>query len=515
MIGERYKFKPYDKLIIAIITILAISLVALKFSNGISGNDFWWHIKAGEWMVDNMQIPTSDIFSWHREYMDMPWVAHEWLSEIIFYIIYKYSGAIGVLIFCFIVAMILIGLVVKEGFVDISRSPVLSIVLIAMFIGLISVYIYGRPYIFSYFFILAELKILYRFYKNNDTKSIYLIPVISIAWSNLHGGSSSLVYVICLVFLIIGCINFRVGRVVGERLSKNALIKLGGITIASIIALMINPIGFEVLLYPFKCFGDPIQMSMIAEWQAPNAKNIFELITCFMPVCLVIFSMMQTDKEIRLIDIAILALFSLMFIRSVRFCIPWNIAVIYCGFRYIPTSKIRLKVTRKADIDKVKNNERVYIIACGILMVATLVISGINFNKTISNGQIISTVLSDEVIEVIKEDNPERIFNDYNYGVVLVYNDIPVFVDARADLYVENGILGDSFGLSLLDWSFIEGGETSVEELIEKYNFDAMLTSSKSALCRYIESHQERFSIIYKDDDIIYCRLIEEGTKLL
>ena len=40
-----------------------------------------------------------------------------------------------------------------------------------------------------------------------------------------------------------------------------------------------------------------------------------------------------------------------------------------------------------------------------------------------------------------------RLFNDYNFGSYLLFNDIPVFIDSRADLYTKqfNGLDYDIF----------------------------------------------------------------------
>src|SRR5688572_1674753 len=42
--------------------------------------DFWWHLKTGQYIVDNGIIPTTDFFSFTN--YGKAWVAHEWLSEV-------------------------------------------------------------------------------------------------------------------------------------------------------------------------------------------------------------------------------------------------------------------------------------------------------------------------------------------------------------------------------------------------------------------------------------------------
>ena len=72
-------------LISVIFSILIISVFHLVYGKDISGNDFWWHIKVGEWICKNHCIPKEAIFSWYGISNNLPWTAHEWLSEVIFF----------------------------------------------------------------------------------------------------------------------------------------------------------------------------------------------------------------------------------------------------------------------------------------------------------------------------------------------------------------------------------------------------------------------------------------------
>ena len=57
--------------------------------------DTYWHIKNGEWIVKN-GIPNVDPFS----YSHGNFISHEWLFDIISYIVFNYLGYIGMWIFC-------------------------------------------------------------------------------------------------------------------------------------------------------------------------------------------------------------------------------------------------------------------------------------------------------------------------------------------------------------------------------------------------------------------------------
>src|SRR5678815_1439095 len=76
----------------------------LLASRPLSDGDFWWHLKTGEYIVRNLTIPRIDFYSFTVS--GKHWVAHEWLSEVIFYLVYTRAG-FNTLIFIFTVLTVL------------------------------------------------------------------------------------------------------------------------------------------------------------------------------------------------------------------------------------------------------------------------------------------------------------------------------------------------------------------------------------------------------------------------
>ena len=74
--------------------ILLFGLLAMTARNALDP-DLWWHLRTGQWIVETGHIPHADPFSFTR--VGSPWVAHEWLSELIFYELWKFAGAAGLL----------------------------------------------------------------------------------------------------------------------------------------------------------------------------------------------------------------------------------------------------------------------------------------------------------------------------------------------------------------------------------------------------------------------------------
>ena len=77
--------------------LLAAALVVLAvFAAGLSkiaDLDFWWHLKTGQLIVQQHEIPRQDVYSYTaagREYVD-----HEWLFQVAQYLVFDAFGPIG------------------------------------------------------------------------------------------------------------------------------------------------------------------------------------------------------------------------------------------------------------------------------------------------------------------------------------------------------------------------------------------------------------------------------------
>src|ERR687890_713865 len=68
--------------------------------------DLWWHLKAGQQIIEHRSIPHTDDYSFTKQGSE--WVAHEWLSEVIMAVIYRLTGMVGlVTIFSLIIIIVL------------------------------------------------------------------------------------------------------------------------------------------------------------------------------------------------------------------------------------------------------------------------------------------------------------------------------------------------------------------------------------------------------------------------
>ncbi len=231
-------------------------------SRPLSDGDFWWHLKTGEYILKNRSIPNTDLFSFTS--YGKPWVAHEWLSEVGFYLVYSRSG-FNALIFIFAV------LTAIAFWIVCRRCE--SHAYIAAFATLLGVWsilptIGVRPRVFTLFFASAYLAVLTRYARRGEGKGVWwLVPLMAL-WVNLHAG-----YIIGLVLIgvtIVGVVADVWAEGVPLKAHWPRIRTLVLVLFASLVAVNLNPHGPRIYVFPFEFFFSPVQQDLVIDWLSPN-----------------------------------------------------------------------------------------------------------------------------------------------------------------------------------------------------------------------------------------------------
>lgn len=475
------KLEKYCKFIInfSFIFILLIGII-----KNIGGDDFLWHVKVGEWIIENKEIPKTGIFSWFAE--NENWFAHEWLSGVLMYFCSFISTTKAAHIFltiCIISLSSIIAYINRERF---YKNPLLVIIWELLGFLIVSTYSTARPHWITLSLLVIYICILEKV-KENNFKYIWFIPLLAIFWSNVHGGSSNLLYLLPFGFLITGIKNWKFGRLISNKMTKKQIITYIGIIINNLICICINPRGIELLWYPYS-YAD-MNTNYITEWLPLSYGNLKLAFIVIMVILILL--VVNKKEELELSEIGLIGLFIIMSFLHLRFCLwTYAIASIYI-FKYFDELKIKNEYT--------KDNITVF---CSIFYTITTIAILISpfFVKDIKINQSVPT----ELIQIIKEDNPKRLYNDYNYGGCLIYNNIDTFIDGRADMYEWIG----SFEENMKLFTFSLDYQENVKDYIEKYNFDSILTAKKSYIHLALKNI-DNYELIYEDDNICYYKIIK------
>ena len=247
--------------------------------------DIFWHLVTGQWMVDHHQIVSHDLFTF--TVAGKQWIDPEYTTEVIAYLIFKLGGLTLV--------SLAFGAVTFVGFLLIwqrvrleNANPVIAAIVIGV-AGLAGAAVWGpRPQMITFALTGLELLWLDR-YLRGKSRAIYWLPLVMIAWANLHGGFLfGLVPVGVAAF--VEAVHW-VRRVDGDehkRRTRNLLL----VFVACVVAAFVNPNGIHLYSYVIQPQFSAVQQNFIAEWQSPNFHVLeqrgFEAMLLLVPVAFVL-----------------------------------------------------------------------------------------------------------------------------------------------------------------------------------------------------------------------------------
>jgi hypothetical protein len=172
---------------------LALSAFALMgwFSTEVADSDTWWLLKSGQYIWQNHKLPVPDPFA-YTTYMGKPAfpgeehmrdfdLTHEWLSEVVFYLVYAAGGFAGLVLFR---AVLLTGFCGVVGLVAFHRSQGFYRALGAAFLAATIAIRFrsDRPFLIGFLLLAVVVAALeYR-------RWLWLLPPMFAVWANLHGG---------------------------------------------------------------------------------------------------------------------------------------------------------------------------------------------------------------------------------------------------------------------------------------------------------------------------------------
>ena len=441
-------------------------------------SDYLWHIKAGEYIFKN-GIVRYDIFSWvvNGKY----WMSHEWLFEWFIYALKNIFGKFHLFIYCFGCSLVLALLLLFSNKKHYLKNYFFSVMWISLFVFIIF-FMQVRPHLISFIFIAITMYCLTDLYNNDKSKKIYFLPFVSILWSNIHGGSSNLIYILPLIFIISGMFQFRGSKIFSTKLSFIQLKKYIIVLLLCIVGICINIHGIKMFMYPYQNMMNTTMINNILEWRSTSLNEPIHYL--YYVFIIFVFSIMMVSKnKIRLLDLLIFVFCVYLGLKSIRFWFYSYIMMSYVIFNYVNN--------RGSD-----NGFRLGIFIYSILF---LILFIMRFYTVFNNKY--EVLLTEKDISFLKKQNPKRLFNMYNYGGDLIYNGLLVFVDGRADLYSEHNIYKDYLSLSNLN------GDVSL--IFNKYNFDYFLVDSNYPINNYLLMN-DKYRLIYSRDDIRIYKILNK-----
>jgi tetratricopeptide (TPR) repeat protein len=248
-----------------VIIAIAAAFIAYICAFKLLDRDFWWHIKAGEIMVNTHKLISVEPFAYTRA--GQAYVAtHEWLAQIILYFIYHAFGANGIIVFRTLTMAAIFGLFL---WIDRKRAWLNSL-LVILAANAVQPGFIERPQLFTFIIFAVMLYMAIDVLRRGLTqRHIIWFVVLEILWVNLHGAAS------LLGLLIVGSLALQYlydwwrlpanSRPQLQEASKPWLYALGGM----VLGMLISPATYHNFTYIYQLLNDHT-IIFINEWQPRN-----------------------------------------------------------------------------------------------------------------------------------------------------------------------------------------------------------------------------------------------------
>ncbi len=402
--------------------VLLLGLLAMT-ARPATDPDLWWHLRTGQWIVEHHQVPHADPFSFTRT--GAPWVAHEWLSELIFFGLWRITGWTGLIIFSSIVT--------TAGFMLLfwrcaapphwaAASTVLGALASAPTWGV-------RPQMFTFVLACLWLWLLER--SEQRPWLLTWLPPIFLLWLNLHAGFALApalltAYLAGIIWEVLaGQLEWRQLRAYASKLLLALVICLA--------LVPLNPSGAALYRYPLEVLHSGAMRSSISEWHSPDFHNEMYLPLLLLSLALLIaFALCPVPPRARsLVPLLGAFLAALDAVRHIPIFVLLAVPVTAMAFNY-PLGRSGLMAPWKPT--------RMKAVASGLVLVMMVVFTATKWIKVV-RGQAGSEAEAYPVKAVNRLASlPERgrVFAYYDWGGYLIWKTYPaskVFVDGRADLY--------------------------------------------------------------------------------
>jgi len=413
------------------ITFLALFAMAMRPS---LDSDTWWHLRAGEWILETRAVPQTDPFSYTRQGAD--WGYPGWLVEAPMALIYRYLGAGGLNLWTALMTTLAFMFVWRR----LSGGVFLRAFVVILAAAAAGIYSAARPYLVTFLLTAIFLWVLegYRWDRPDALKAqrrLWLLPVLMIVWANSHGGFIT-GFILLGVYGLSGLKDLLLSRAALRESKFLRLVWIGGLMI---LAVCVNPSGPVMLLYPFNTLSIGALGQYIQEWQPPDFHSAQAQPFVWLLLAL-IGSLGISRRRIALSDFLLAAGFAYLSFSAARNIALFALAAPLVITRHaapVMESLARITGLRSGSAIPNRRMQRLNWAILGLIVFAVLIKTATAFSAEANQTEIRKTMPVEAVDFIRSTRPPGRLFNSYNWGGYLLWElpEYPVFIDGRTDLY--------------------------------------------------------------------------------
>jgi hypothetical protein len=428
--------------------------------------DLWWHLRTGQWIVETGQIPHSDPFSFTRA--GHAWVSHEWLSEVVFYQLWKHGGAVALIVFSAVITtagfMLLYLRCLHHG-----RKEYWAVAATA-FGALASAPCWGvRPQMFT--FTLASLLLWLIEAGEQRPRFLLWIPPLFLLWLNLHGGFA-LGPALLLAYGVGLLTEVATGKTPWQK-ARPILLRVILLLLVCLALVPLNPSGMQLYRYPFDTLRSPGMRSFIVEWFSPDFhQSLYQPFLLLWLLLLTLLACPRSRPKGRVIVPLILTAFAALdAVRHIPIFVLVAVPVIVAA---LPVASMSMAIAPKRPGARFRP---VFVATVMVLMAGFVLVKWITLAHH-QNAREAEQFPQSAIAFLQDTNQPRRVFVYYDWGgyaIWKLYPEYRVFVDGRADLYGDD-LLGQFTTVLQL--------HTGWKDVLNRWQVEAVLVPPSCAVAQ-------------------------------
>jgi hypothetical protein len=457
-----------------------VMFVCLMNANGLpllGDPDSHWHVTVGNWILDHRAVPYVDTYSF--TFTGEPWIAKEWLSQVLLAGAYDIAGWGGVVALGAAAFAATFALLLRLLLRDIKPLP--AILFVAVAIAMTAPHMLARPHALAMPFMLLWVAGLVRAVEERRAPEPLLL-ICMLLWANLHGGFT-------FGLMLAGAFALEAVFTAGDGSERKALfvgwLKFG---VAAGLVACITPYGPESILVTLRIFNLGDSLKLIAEWKSPDFQSqpMQELV-------LLVALYLALSRGLKLPLFRLLVVIGLvhLFLRYARnaellaLLAPLAIAPVLT--RQWPS--IRPDREASGILNRLARPAGHGAMTLGLLLAAAFSGGMIGFAGIAPpDANTPSAALAYAREAGIKG----HVFNHYGYGGFLIEAGVPTFIDGRGELYGGEFIKRYAEAVNLR-------GEEPFEQVLDRWKIDWTLLA-KDAPANKLLAHLPGWHQAYSDE---------------
>jgi hypothetical protein len=459
------------------LAVLFLGLFAMAARN-VTDPDVWWHLKTGQYIAGHKSVPHTDPFSYTRA--GEPWVAHEWLTELLLYELERISGWGGlIVVFAAVLSAAFLLLYLRCG-----PDPYVAAVAM-LYAAWATMPVWGvRPQVLSLLLTSLWLLILER--SDRNPKVLWWTLPLTLLWVNLHAG-----FALGLALSALFLAGDLIERVLGCSQKSPSRLRIAAlILLLDLLIVPLNPNGLRLFSYPLETLRSTAMQSYIAEWASPNFHHAeywpFLLVVLGMFAALNWSRLQVGPRDLLLLIVGLYAGLSSTRLMPLFVLIAVPLVCRQCG--EWPTSRPQRVYPPRASRSLLN----------GVIVLAMAVFAGVHVAQLIQRQpQAEMQRFPTRAVAFLKTHPPSGpIFNHYDWGGYLIWRLYPstrVFIDGRADLYGQTML--DQFA----DTYQLKG---AWQQTLHHWSIDTVLVPPDSALATGLRN-SPGWTVSYEDSQAV------------